>query len=313
MPKVSVIVPIYNVERFIERCARSLFMQTLDDVEYIFIDDCTPDNSVEKLEEVIKQFPDRTSQCRIEKLSENKGLAYVRHYGVLKATGDFVIHCDSDDWVDENMLEELYLEAKKSLADIVICDFYHTDMENDRYVKSCFSTDKDTFFYDCLCGKSYWSLWNKLVKRSLYDKVEVYPSLNMGEDMVVCLQLLYNSSRISYVEKAYYYYYINKMSIVRGNSKEQIANRYYQAINNARLVEQVLNKYISGVKFTLAFDSLKFRQQNLLIPLIGVRYYFKLWVSTYPELLYRCWFNPYITLRDKAKYYLSVFHLYKRL
>ena len=103
------------------------------------------------------------------------------------------------------------------------------------------------------------------------------------------------------------------MSIVRGNSKEQIANRYYQAINNARLVEQVLNKYISGVKFTLAFDSLKFRQQNLLIPLIGDRYYFKLWVSTYPELLYRCWFNPYITLRDKAKYYLSVFHLYKRL
>ena len=97
MPKVSVIVPVYGVEKYVERCARSLFEQTLDDIEYLFIDDCTPDKSIEILKKVLKDYPQRNNQVIIHRMESNSGQAAVRKWGMLNSTGDYVIHCDSVD------------------------------------------------------------------------------------------------------------------------------------------------------------------------------------------------------------------------
>ena len=97
MPKVTVIIPVYGVEKYISRCARSLFEQTLDDIEYIFVDDCTKDNSIGVLQEVLEQYPQRREQTRIVKLLVNSGQAAARKYGMQLATGDYIIHCDGDD------------------------------------------------------------------------------------------------------------------------------------------------------------------------------------------------------------------------
>ena len=105
MPKVSIIIPVYGVEKYIERCARSLFEQTLDDIEYLFIDDCTPDKSVEILKRVLEEYPHRKSQVVIHRMEQNSGQAKVREWGMQNATGEYVIHCDSDDWVDIHMYE----------------------------------------------------------------------------------------------------------------------------------------------------------------------------------------------------------------
>ena len=99
MPKVSVIVPVYGVEKYIERCARSLFEQTLDDMEFIFVDDCTKDESIEVLKRVIDLYPVRKDQVKIIHHAVNKGLSRARETGVNAATGDYIGHCDSDDWV----------------------------------------------------------------------------------------------------------------------------------------------------------------------------------------------------------------------
>ena len=81
MPKVSVIIPVYGVEKYIERCARSLFEQTLDDIEYLFIDDCTPDKSVDILKHVLEEYPQRKSQVVIHRMEKNSGQAAVRKWG----------------------------------------------------------------------------------------------------------------------------------------------------------------------------------------------------------------------------------------
>ena len=135
MPKVSIIVPVYGVEKYIERCARSLFEQTLDDIEYLFIDDCTPDKSIEILKNVLKDYPQRKDQVIIHRMEKNSGQAAVRKWGMIKATGDYTIHCDSDDWVDVTMYEKMYNKAIEEKSDLVICDFYRSNSINNTEIK----------------------------------------------------------------------------------------------------------------------------------------------------------------------------------
>ena len=94
-PFVSVIVPIYGVEKYIERCARSLLEQTIENIEYIFVNDCTKDNSIAILESVIKEYPHREHQVRIIHHGTNKGLPQARKTGLLNAHGEYIAHCDN--------------------------------------------------------------------------------------------------------------------------------------------------------------------------------------------------------------------------
>ena len=122
MPKVSVIIPVYGVEPFIERCARSLFEQTLEDMEFIFVDDCSPDRSVEILNKVVSEYPNRN--VSVWKQSINCGVSAVRELALSKATGEYLGFCDSDDWVDSNMYKTLVETAEAQDADVVGCGFW---------------------------------------------------------------------------------------------------------------------------------------------------------------------------------------------
>ena len=108
--KVSIVVPVYGVEKYIERCARSLFTQTFGDIEYIFVNDCTKDSSMQVLEFVMKDYPARN--VRIINKEKNEGLPQARKTGVLASTGDFIMHIDSDDWVEHDIVEKLYARRK---------------------------------------------------------------------------------------------------------------------------------------------------------------------------------------------------------
>ena len=312
MPKVSVIVPVYGVEKYIERCARSLFEQTLDDIEFIFINDCTKDHSVDILKSVLKEYPQRLHQTRIVDMSTNSGLAAVRRHGIQIASGDFIAHCDSDDWVDTNMYKSMYEEAIISKSDIVICDFYQTDGTNHKQIKACYSVEHDNAVLKMLQGKGYWSTWNKLISRSLYDKVEYYPKVNTGEDMVLIIQLMYFSNKISYIATPLYYYMTNENSIIRNKSKESIVKRFNQAIENTDIIQKFMCKHMNGSQYRLALDFVKFKQRNFITPLLSEPQYYKLWMSVFPDLLYKVWYNPNIQLKKRIKFYLAVIRLYKQ-
>ena len=133
MIKISIIIAVYNCEKYIEACVRSLFEQTLNDIEYVFVNDATPDISITVLEKVIEDYPTRKPFIKIINLERNGGVSNARRIGIENATGEYVIHADSDDWVDKDMYERLYRKAKETDADIVGCNFRHefTDLQYD--------------------------------------------------------------------------------------------------------------------------------------------------------------------------------------
>ncbi len=312
MPKVTVCIPIYNVEKYIEQCARSLFEQTLDDIEYLFINDCTKDCSINILKSVLKEYPQRSHQTKIIDMPTNSGIHAVRRYGIQLATGDYIIHCDSDDWVDINMYKYMYDHAVQTNSDIVICDFYQADVANYKIIKACYGIEKDEIIFNTFNGKGYWSLCNKLVKKTLYYKIENYPKQNTGEDMVLSIQFMFACKKISYIPQSLYYYRINNTSITRNQSYESIIKRFNQAVENTKIVQEFLKKRNCNIKYRLALDQIKFKQKNLITPLIFNIKYYKLWMSTFPDLLFKIWINPYIDIKKKCKFYLASLRIYRK-
>lgn len=311
MPKVSVIVPVYGVEKYIERCARSLFEQTLDDIEYLFIDDCTPDKSIEILKQVMNDYPQRIQQVVIHRMEQNSGQAAVRKWGILHATGEYVIHCDSDDWVDVHMYEEMYNKATEKGADVVVCDFaIHEGNNVNEIVHACGSLKYQEFLERILFQRDSWSLWNKLFKREVCYKNIIYPNGNMGEDMLICIQMLLSCNSMSYVPKGYYFYYCNSSSI---SNKKEIANqvRNYEHLkdNTDILIEILKRKNIRKQKWVINGF-----QYNAIMPLMKVihcnKKYRDLWLNTYPGAILTYIFNPYIDIKKRFKCLLAIFGFY---
>ena len=220
MSKISVIVPIFKAENYIEKCADSLLNQTLDDIEYIFIDDCTPDKSIELLRNVVEQYPHRRANVRIVKMPTNSRLAAVRRHGIQLATGDYVIHCDSDDWVDLDYYEKMYNEAIRCDADVVFAPIV------DEYVGSSILRKIEPASNN---GKELVSGWygtniamftvNKLVKRSIYTDNNILPfeGVNMWEDNGLMLRVLYYANRVSSItDTAYHYNHTNMGAMTQG-------------------------------------------------------------------------------------------------
>ena len=306
MPKVSVIVPVYKVEPFIERCAESLFQQTLDDIEYIFIDDCSPDRSMTILKSVIERYPGRKEQVKIYSMPEHSGIAIVRQLGIQEACGEFIISCDSDDWTNSDMFLSMYNLAKESDSDIVVCDYYKSNSGVNTLYRGI-NRDCSTLLSDILTRRAPAAVWNKLVKRSLYVNNEIeYPVGDMGEDCVIMIQLISKANRLSYSANPFYYYNYNPNSITTSGSKEYVINRFNQAVSNALVIERFLseNGYSSQYNGELVF--FKHLQRNTLSPFIKDRECFYLWRSVFSGINLRVISLPYLTLKQKIKYFLAL-------
>ena len=208
LPDVSVIVPIFKVEKYIERCVRSLFEQSLDNIEYIFVDDASPDDSVNILLKLIQEYPSRSQNVKIIRHSKNRGLAMARSTGFLKSTGRYIIHCDSDDWVEQEMYEVMYQTAIKENADIVVCDFIAEYLTKHVYkIQKC-ALDKVAFVEQLLCGEIHNGICNKLINRKLYSFLSFHwkTGCNMWEDVSIIPRLAFFATKIAYVHEAFYHY-----------------------------------------------------------------------------------------------------------
>lgn len=205
MIKVSVIVPVYKVEHFIERCMRSLMNQTLQDVEFIVVDDCSPDNSISIAKQVAGDYPDRQVTFIVHEI--NKGLPAARNTGLAIAKGEYVFHCDSDDFVEADMLEALYEKAKSENADIVWCDWFLSFERNERYMKQPYYDSAINALKGMLSGVMKYNVWNKLVRRELYttNAISFPAGYGMGEDMTV-MKLFACAKKVTYLPKAFYHY-----------------------------------------------------------------------------------------------------------
>lgn len=234
---VSIIVPIYQVEHYIKRCILSLMNQTFhNDIEYIFVNDCTKDKSMEILNSIILDYPN--NKVKIINKECNEGLPQARKSGFLESSGKYIIHIDSDDYIEPNCIEDMYKEAEREAADIV-CAGYFEEFEYNRKVvlPQHFSTPEEGI-NQMLRGKFHSGVWNKLVNRKLYKDV-IFATQNMHEDLCLSIQLFLNAKKISFINRAYYHYIqYNTHSLTQTINKKKAQSTF----TNLKLIVDCLKK-----------------------------------------------------------------------
>lgn len=313
MPKVSVIIPVYKVEKYIERCARSLFEQTLDDIEYLFIDDCTPDQSIEILKQVLDEYPQRKSQVVVHRMEKNSGQAAVRKWGMLNATGEYVIHCDSDDWVDIDMYRAMYEKALVDQADVVVCDFARVSDTPKTYICGCHSTEISEFTENCLFQRDSWSLCNKLFKIACYKDI-IYPRGNMGEDMLIFFQLLSHCRMMAYIPEVKYFYWCNNESITKKNTVSNCKRNYEIMKGNVDTLIAIIDSGALNVSDKTASKSyLRFANVYHLLNALYLPECRKEWNKVCREIsLFSFLFSKKIPKYYKMVYILVAFHIFPK-
>ena len=212
MPKVSVIVPVYNVEKYLEKCINSLIKQTLQDIEIIFIDDGSTDNSKKIIDKYMLNYSERIKYL----YKENGGLSSARNYGIPYAKGEYIAFLDSDDYIEPIMYEEMYNVAKKENSDMVECDFIWEYPDKQKYDCGQIYNDKKEAL-----EKARVVAWNKLIKREILEKEKIeFPFGLRYEDVEFFYKLVPSLNKISFVKKFFIHYVQRNNSIVNTqNSK----------------------------------------------------------------------------------------------
>jgi len=305
MPAVSVIIPVYQVEPYMARCAHSLFGQTLKDMEFIFIDDCTPDRSMAIMQEVLEEYPERKAQVRVFQMPHNSGQAKVRMQGIALATGDYVIHCDSDDEVDTDAYRQMYEKAIADKLDIVSCNFERVFPDGKKRVISQVSNPGQELS-DVLYYRVWGSLWCRLIRRPLLTGI-VPPEGNLCEDVVITCQAICNARHFGYVPEALYHYYVRESSAMFSYHSDAVRNGI---LANANILMRVLrDKYHYSDK-TPSIVYYKYFNRSYLMPKVHIPAYYNKWRNIFPEIDRYFLFVPGISLDTKFWFVLIHLHLY---
>lgn len=226
MVKVSIIVPVYNVERYLDRCMSSLLNQTLKDIEIIMVDDESPDNCPQMCDEYARK-DERVKVIH----KKNGGLGLARNSGLEIATGEYVAFVDSDDFVDINMYQELYSTADSYDSDIVYCGFY--EYKNESNVKTRQEVRRSIVYKDSECHevlhgmlspcgakgritKYEMSVWHSIYRKNIFHQYAVLFSSErqfISEDIIFHIDYICHCKKIVFIPNSYYYYCLNDTSL----------------------------------------------------------------------------------------------------
>lgn len=210
MPKVSIIIPVYNVENYIEKCLDSVVNQTLQDIEIIIVNDGSTDFSKVKIKPYLEKYPKKIKY--LEK--GNGGLSSARNYGIPYVTGEYIAFLDSDDYIELETYEEMYELAKKENADMVECDFiweYPNKQKED--CGAIYHNKKE------MIEKARVVAWNKLIKREIIEKAKVeFPVGLRYEDVEFFYELVPSLNKVSFVKKYLIHYVQRNDSIVNSQN-----------------------------------------------------------------------------------------------
>lgn len=222
MPEVSVIVPVYNVEKYLEKCLNSLVNQTLENIEIIIVNDGTKDNS----EEIIKKFIEKYPQKIVYLKKENGGLSDARNYGMPYAKGEYIAFLDSDDYVEKDIYKEMYELAKKENSDMVECDFlweYPNKIRED--IGQVYNGKRE------MLEKVRVVAWNKLIRRSILEKTQIQFSKGLRyEDVEFTYKLIPHLNKVSFLKKPYIHYIQRENSII--NVQNERTKEIFTVLDN---------------------------------------------------------------------------------
>lgn len=247
--KLSIIVPVYGVEKYIDKCLNSLVKQSLKEIEIIVVNDGTKDNSQKIIDKYVKKYPDKIKSY----IKENGGQGSARNYGLKKATGEYIGYVDSDDFVEKDMYKKLYNKAKENNYDIVVCGNYNVseDYQNkniDAFINN-YNTDLENIFF----GKM--AVWNKIYKRDILIKNKLeFKEKVWYEDLAFTLKAIMNSNTFAFIDEPLYDYLIREGSTMN-NSNVKRNLEILDAFNDilSYIQHNKKEEYFSKIEF-LAID-----------------------------------------------------------
>lgn len=250
MPKISVIVPVYNVEKYIDKCLKSIVNQTLEDIEIIIVNDGTLDKSVDIIEKYVKENPTKIKYYE----KKNGGLSSARNYGLEYATGEYIAFLDSDDYIEPNMYEEMYKLAKKESADMVECDF----IWEWEYGKKIFDKRREYKTKEEMMKKPRVVAWNKIYKREIINKYKIrFPEGLIYEDMELFYKLLPHLNKISYINK-YFVHYIQREDSITNKQTEKIEDIF-------KILDNIFDYYKEQNLYNKYEKELKYMKKRILL------------------------------------------------
>lgn len=294
--KISIIIPVYRVENYISRCCRSLFGMRFQDVEYLFVNDATPDGSMAVVESILNEYPHRKAHVKLLAHPKNMGVASARNTGLEAATGEYIAFVDADDWIEENMFEKLYQRAETWHFDIVGCDWYLEFETSRRYMRQPVYEKTSDCLKAMLSGEMRWFLWAFLVRRGIYVKnnIRFLDGINIGEDMAVLIRCFSFARSYRHISEALYHYVkSNAASMTALDSKKQI-----------EVVKRNVDATVCFIRSRHQNDlerELDFLKLNVKFPLLisDSTANYEVWNASFPEANRSIWKNTKQPFRNK--------------
>jgi len=240
--KVSIIIPVYNVSKYIARCLNSALNQTYSEIEYILINDATPDDSMKIIENLITSHP-RKEQVKIIHHPQNKGLAAARNSGVNAASGDYIYFLDSDDEVTSNCIEKLTTIIEKDRVDFVIGEIKVVGNKRNAYPLLLLNEGihlGNSFILNTFLKRKWYEMaWNKLIKRSFFfEKNCWFEEGILHEDTLWSFQVALAAKSMAVTHTETYFYHIQSNSITQKKSQKNIKHFFFVLKKTIELAEQ---------------------------------------------------------------------------
>lgn len=281
--RISVLISVYNAERYIERCLQSVINQTLTEgVECIICNDCSTDSSFDIVKRITDEY-DGPIQFRIIEHEKNRGVAAAKNSLLSAAKGDYLQFVDSDDYIEPQMLELMYVEALRCKADIVGCDIYNDygSKKECNQFSYIVNTDSEYYLRATISGTWGRAIWSRMIKRELYDNnhIRAIDGLRNGEDVPLVFAIHFYAQRVSYVPVPLYNYYDNTESITRKRiSYRKLEDKLiaYKVAERFMMAHGIWDDYKEDFGFTCFLAKM---------PLILDRHFrdFRQWKNTFSE------------------------------
>ena len=205
--QVSILMPIYKVEQYLEKTLDSIFSQTYPALYFVFVDDCSPDHSIQVLQDAIAKHQITSDRYTIIAHEQNEGIAVSRADCIAHAKGDYIYFVDSDDWIEKDTVEQMVKATQGGTVDIVGCD-YMKDFESgkitlhrEKYAEDCYENMMRCLNYDIATV-----LWKLLIRRSLFEHIVITPHVDIVEDYIISVKLYYYANTFKAVPRAFYHY-----------------------------------------------------------------------------------------------------------
>ena len=297
---VSILMPIYKVEQYLEKTLDSIFTQTYPYLDYVFVNDCSPDNSLQVLINTIEKHRIEKSRYTIINHEQNEGIAVSRTDCIAHAKGEYVFFVDSDDWIEKNAVEQMVTATKAGAIDIVGCDFSKdflsgkTTYHHEDYADSCREN-----MYRCLNYDIATVLWKLLIRRSLFDNFTITPHVDIVEDYIMSVKLYYYAKHFVSIPKSFYHY----IQYNQARVSLQTAWSVSMHIKGVQEVEDFCRQkglFDKNVEHKLLLRKFNIKSNFLNKPLLD----YKSYVQTFPEAN-RMWREMNYSRKEQLKFWLA--------